>query len=590
MNNTNQTEATAQHYREEGFSVFPLKPKSKEPAHGSWKEYQSKLVSPEQISRWWSGNPELNIAIVCGAISEIVVIDIDDKEKVPPNLFLPPTAAVKTNRGYHYYYRLKKGQKVRSAKYDWGEIRSDGNYVVAPCSTHPSGMTYEWADGGWPLRQSMDFFPDEILEQLGKNAGASDLKLYEAAFSQTIGEGQRNSAMASVIGKLLKDFTNQDEWPTIVWDMVKGINEKRCNPPLPEDELRRTFDSICRAETEGKVPSTEKKEFQITTGAELIKLEPTPNPFLVAGMIYERAINSITADSGKGKSILALIIAKSISIGEKLFGELDVKKTKVLVIDQEMDRDLIVERYKEIVGTEKPEVDYLYEQAWTINEKNDYHWLRKAITERGYGCVIFDTLTNIHTYDENKADDMRELNKLLLKLIRETNVSIVYLHHHRKLQKGEKMNQASSRGSTEIIAKVSSHILLDSKQRKDDQGRTVTAMTIKQSKSRRPESIEHMAIDVIHDPVTKETTWEFRGEVKDGLTATERATDEILALLKENGKMTIEEFKEECSVGLSAIRGACKTLLLNNLIDFEVGREDLKPNAKVYFLRTGDDY
>lgn len=245
----NQTEATAQYYYGLGFSIFPLKPKSKEPIYGSWIKYQTRRATPEQISKWWHESEELNIAIVCGKISGIVVVDVDHKEKLSPGLFFPPTASVKTGRGYHYYYRLKEGQEIKTTKYDWGEIRGEGGYVAAPCSTHPSGIVYEWIDGGWPTLEGMEYFPVELLEQVGANEqGVVESKLYESAFKGQIGEGLRNSTMASVIGKLLKDFPNQNEWQTTVWEIVKNINEKRCNPPLNIDELERTFQSICKTE------------------------------------------------------------------------------------------------------------------------------------------------------------------------------------------------------------------------------------------------------------------------------------------------------------------------------------------------------
>lgn len=586
----NQTEATAQYYYELGFSIFPLKPKSKEPMGGSWLKYQTKRASPGQISKWWHESEGLNIAIVCGKISGIVVVDIDHQEKLPPGLFFPPTASVKTGRGYHYYYRLNEGQKIKTTKYNWGEIRGEGGYVVAPCSTHPSGIVYEWVDGGWPTLEGMEYFPVELLEQIGANEqGVVESKLYESAFNGQIGEGLRNSTMASVIGKLLKDFPNQNEWQTTVWEIVKNVNEKRCVPPLTIDELDKTFQSICKTEQKSENKS-EEKEFKIVTGAELVKKEVKANPYLIHSVIYEGAINAITADTGKGKSLLALKAACSIATGEKLFDRFESKKCKVLIIDQEMDADLLIDRYKQIVGVENPVIDYLYEQTWIINEKKDFEWLKKTIKESGYGCVIFDTLTNIHTYDENKAEDMRELNRLMLQLIHETGVTIIYLHHHRKLQKGEKQTQALSRGSTEIGAKMASHILLNSSQEKDSQGRTVTSMTIRQMKSRRPESIESVAVDVIHDPKQKTTTWEFKGEIKDEPSAAARACNEIERLLRENKEMTMNELIEECTVGASSVRLGAKILVKNNMINVSFATDASKPNTKVYSLNKKDAY
>lgn len=580
----------AQHYYSLGFSIIPLPSKSKEPSI-SWSKYQVNRPLDEQVTKWWVKSPELNIAIICGKISGIIVIDIDDKNKLPRDLFFPPTASVKTARGFHYYYKLKPGQTIAPRKFPWGELRSDGNYVVAPGSTHPSGVTYEWTTGSLPTLEDMDFIPEELLIQLKPhNSPEQAEKLYESAFKGQVDEGSRNSTMASTIGKLLKDFPNRDEWQTTVWEIVKSINEKRCNPPLPINELEHTFKSICKAESTSIKNPSEPKKFIIKTGKEMMSLKLNPKPYLIDRMIAERAINAITADTGKGKSLLMLIMVKHIASGEKLFGEFETKKKKVLIIDQEMDEDLLAERYQDVIGEAHGNVECLYEQPIALNEPKDYEWLKEAIIGNGYGCLVLDTLTNIHTADENSATEMREVNKLLLKLVTDTGITIIYLHHHRKLGKGEKTSQSSSRGSTEIGAKMSSHLLLESKKDRGANGEVVLNFIVKQVKSRRPESVENMSVDVVFDPVTRKTTWKYLGEVKDEGSAVARATEEIPKLLKEHGEMTMKEIKEECSVGNNSITDAIKILVMNNLIEVYAGKKGLHPATKVYKLKDEDDF
>ena len=57
------------------WSVIPLK-KDKTP-YIKWLPYQKKRADTAQIKEWWEKHPRANIGIVTGAISGLVVIDID---------------------------------------------------------------------------------------------------------------------------------------------------------------------------------------------------------------------------------------------------------------------------------------------------------------------------------------------------------------------------------------------------------------------------------------------------------------------------------------------------------------------------------
>ncbi len=62
------------------FSVIPLRPHDKKPMLPSWAEYQRRLPSEEEVDLWWTQWPDANIGIVTGAISGLVVVDVDGAE------------------------------------------------------------------------------------------------------------------------------------------------------------------------------------------------------------------------------------------------------------------------------------------------------------------------------------------------------------------------------------------------------------------------------------------------------------------------------------------------------------------------------
>jgi putative DNA primase/helicase len=136
-----------------GFAVFPCKPRGKEPMVAGG--FKAATCDEAQIRDWWTRSPEANIAIATGALSGVLVVDIDGEDGARLLLdlagrygALPVTLQVKTCKGAHFYFALPDGcGRVPSSKGDGLDIRADGGYAIAPPSIHPSGARYEWVEG-----------------------------------------------------------------------------------------------------------------------------------------------------------------------------------------------------------------------------------------------------------------------------------------------------------------------------------------------------------------------------------------------------------------------------------------------------------
>ncbi len=127
-----------------GFSVFPVVLGGKKPL-GPWKAYQTARASIETV-RQWASRPS-NIGIVTGAISSLLVLDLDSAEAIAEaqRRGIPDTVTVRTGKGLHVYFKHPQepiGNRV--GIFPGADIRGDGGYVVAPGSVHPSGAEYEW--------------------------------------------------------------------------------------------------------------------------------------------------------------------------------------------------------------------------------------------------------------------------------------------------------------------------------------------------------------------------------------------------------------------------------------------------------------
>ena len=139
-------------------SVFPV-PRARPGLDGKtpvipWKRYQSTRPTDAELVAWFS-TPQ-NLAIVTGAISDVVVVDVDAGDAAAwVKQHLPNTPwQTLTSKGVHLYFR-HPGRHVRGTvklRTDAGrlalDVRGDGNYVLAPGSLHASGAVYRF-DGDW---------------------------------------------------------------------------------------------------------------------------------------------------------------------------------------------------------------------------------------------------------------------------------------------------------------------------------------------------------------------------------------------------------------------------------------------------------
>ncbi len=137
----------------ERYAVFPCKPHGKTPLteHG----FKSATRDPSQIREWWELWPEANIGIATGAISGIVVLDIDPRHGGDDTLatlearygkLLATPTALTGGGGRHKIFEHPGGHVPNSAGTIGAgiDLRGDGGYVIAPPSVHPSGEVYRW--------------------------------------------------------------------------------------------------------------------------------------------------------------------------------------------------------------------------------------------------------------------------------------------------------------------------------------------------------------------------------------------------------------------------------------------------------------
>jgi hypothetical protein len=584
----------------------------------SWKPFQTRFPTQEEITEWELNKNITGIAGTSGEFSGLIVIDCDIKnpkkscdKEIIKRLRDEGHPEVQTGSGgSQFFVQWQPLINTKDGVLTGVDIKSNGGCFTLPPSIaqygqdeleyfHFNGNEYKWIKEF--KRDELKPFPQWLLDMITESPEYKVKTEWEGVLNG-VSDGKRNGSAASVAGKILIGLKTE-EWESVGWALFEGWNLKNV-PPLSTQELRTTFKSIARTELarrNGLPTPTPAPERKIVSVNELLKMTPNPEPFLLQGIIVKGSINALTSDSGRGKSLLALKMVEAIATGEKFLGEFVTQKSKTLVIDLEMSKDDIIERTQSIIHHEMDGLDFYHSQTFNICDDQDFEWLKNTISINEYKLLVLDTYSMAHNKNENDNTEVNIVNHRLLRLINECNITILFLHHHRKLSKGEQMSQSSSRGATDIIGKTASHLLLDTKDimvaSGTDTDRTLLKgirIVVEQMKRRKATGFDMFAVKVWYDPATKLTTFLFDGFDEKAENATDKTKTMLLAKMEVGEEYTRKDLQN--MVGKSSnLSSALKVLIEQDKIlgfrsptddDFGNNGKHIPSNAKIYFLSS----
>ncbi len=214
-----------------------------------------------QITNWWERWPEANVGIRTGAVSGIIVLDVDPRHGGDDTLHdlerehgeIPTTWKFHTGGGGEHYLFRHPGHEIRNSAGQLGfglDIRGDGGYIVAPPSLHISGRRYVVDVDGHPQQVVLAPLPDWIDENLRRTANGTGggCQNWLTEVSRTVCEGERNDAVARLTGLLARGLGWIPDAPRVVHELVQSWNSCHCRPPLLPDEVTRTVHSIWQKE------------------------------------------------------------------------------------------------------------------------------------------------------------------------------------------------------------------------------------------------------------------------------------------------------------------------------------------------------
>ncbi len=429
-------------YCKKNISVIPVA-KDKKPLI-KWQEFQTRRANEQEINKWFKIFPDMQIAIVTGKISGLIVVDVD-KSDIDLS-WLPETAIIKTGSGgFHYYYKYCPGVNNKVRIKDYIDLRGDGGFVVCPPSVNLKGK-YEIIKYRGLAPFPVNLFKQNIDPLVYRQSYQGDYVGY--------GQGERNDQMTRWIGHLLAKI-HPSEWESIAWNAVVDANAKNM-PPLGEGELRSIFNSISNKERNNtterwyKKAEGEKINLIVKDNYKSRYTWGTNQLDKYFAIIKRGDFIIIGARRNSGKTVFSFDMAfKNALLGHNvLYLSLEMDEEKILSdfarkyagITIEEEYNYQIPDYKQKAFQRKIDeiksINNLYFRGMRRGNGTTWGVIVKKINEFSNLDLIF--IDNLDLIDgeakENDFDRQKRITKLIMNFTEEKKIPVVLIHHHRKTQ------------------------------------------------------------------------------------------------------------------------------------------------------------
>ena len=166
---------------------------------------------------------------------------------------MPATVEAITARGRHLYFKWPERDVGNSAgKIAPGiDVRGNGGYVLVSPSLHPSGRRYAWSvDSASAFAAAPEWLIGmSTAVLLFDTARPNDPAQWRDLIRNGIPDGCRNDRVTRLVGHLLGRHVD----PEVALEIALAINDARCRPPLPRNEVIAIVDSIAGLELRKRI-------------------------------------------------------------------------------------------------------------------------------------------------------------------------------------------------------------------------------------------------------------------------------------------------------------------------------------------------
>ena len=486
-----------------GFRVFPLRPGTNEPYAGSdW--VNTATTDAEAIKQEWLDRPFANVGVLT---NDLIVLDVDCKDGKPGfesliELDLPlDTLTVRTpSGGLHLYFAGPNRANGVNRLGQGLDVRSFHGYVVAPGSSTAKGC-YELVTDA-PLREA----PDRLLAMLDAprerrqtQTPVAELDTawalqrateYLSAEAPAPPEGGRNHALFKV-ATAVKDYGVTEIYAL---NLICEYWNTRLGVPLEREEIEKTVGSAyangqlpagCAhpsadfAGVKISVPPIETKPEAPAAISAFLRFQPLPDiaelgprPWIVKRALMRRAVTTLVAPGGVGKSSLQLAFAAHLALGMDFAGfELANKGKPVrsIVVNVEDEREEMAKRLLAVCvefGLDHREVakhvillpgsEYFFKVADGGKKIETRTKELKALIEFMFASdvavLMVDPLLETHDVEVSDNQGLKTIMSLYRSLAQKANAAVFIAHHTSKGGQRQRAGDAeAAMGASAII-------------------------------------------------------------------------------------------------------------------------------------------
>jgi putative DNA primase/helicase len=217
------------------------------------------------IKNWWAKHPNANIGLRTGKVSGIFVLDVDLKNGGPVSLeyleefyknelgelFDSPAETLTSftgGGGRHYIFKYPTNFSIPASCSTLApglDIRSDGNYIIAPPSLHKSGRNYSWHGVNTPVIDAPKWLTYEILVSRRLQSISSPRSGAKSSYARDVDriitKGSRNDFLFRKACGLINGNPSHE-----VYRRISEANDELCSPSLRQKEVLRIAKSVER--------------------------------------------------------------------------------------------------------------------------------------------------------------------------------------------------------------------------------------------------------------------------------------------------------------------------------------------------------
>lgn len=569
------TYEAALEYVNRGYSVIPLRPRSKTPLL-DWKPYQTRKPTEAELRQWFQ-NTENNIGIVTGQISNLFVVDADsykDTFSVALDSMYPTEMQVRTrNDGQHFYYDTN-GHDLRNFVGDNAlDGRGEGGYVVAPPSMVPKDDgelgTYQWIKAGTPSKLPDDWvqeYQKPVLPEI-RIAGDDAINLLEKVMLNGFSKGQHNTQLRDLSRLLSRTTANPELAQQVSRTILKVLDLQDETPQSAENNFDPTFLQGWNYEQQrikSNAVSMAASE-RVITSKTIRELMAIPPPVLIFedGMtIKEKALTLIVGQRNNGKTFFMQHAAMTMARNGY----------KVVYIRTEDSPYYFAGRLLSWMKTHQaPEsvLDNFTEYSvdigniWQLAEKSDVDHLIETVGK--CDALFFDPLIEFtQGQDEQSAQAMAPIMSSLHRIKRELGCTVVVSHHAGKDASKGARGSSAIEGSADTVLSI----------QQEDSEDSIIAKCTKERNGMKPSPVGYKIVQ----------TEDGHAALSNSVSVDELSSSEVdgrerlIYMSLSEGASTIEQLEEETGIPRSSIYRYCNRLVAKGKL--------VKDGANRYTLPT----